>query len=459
MRHGITIPLLVTLATQFLWPFLWGGVPAWAQAPQRVVLDLRESIRTAIARSPEVKGAWFEVEGFLGKKMQADAAKLPQIDLTSVLGPSPRARGDQVSSPDSTSDPQITGIFLRGDLQVIVPLYTWGMIESFQEAARRGVEAAKQGVRIKSGDVALRVSQAYWGLVLTKELRRLLEEIGTQMDEGVERVERLLEGGFSSEIDLYKLKTFQGEVAKTRNLVERGETLAKEALRAWLGLAGSVEGDVKEDRLPTELAAPLALELLIEESRQKRPEFTALREGILARKALVEAEKAKRYPLFFFGLFGSLAHATNRDRLTNPFVMDPLHHGFFGPVVGFKYGLDFGVTDGRIKEAEAEVGKLEALQAFAEEGIPLQIRKAYGELEEARKNSLALAEAFANAKKWVVAALANFDLGIGEAKDLADAVLAYARSQAEYFQALFTYQVGVAALEQAVGRNVADVAF
>ena len=447
------------IAIGLLTALLCHSLPARAQAPQRVVLDLRESVRTAVARSPEVKGAQFEVEGFLGKKMQADAARLPQINLTSVLGPSPRARGDQVVSPDNQSSPEINGVFLRGDLQVILPLYTWGMIESFQEAARRGVEAAKQGVRIKATEVALNVKQAYWGLVLTKELRRLLDEIGGQLDEGVERVERLLEGGFASELDLYRLKTFQGEVAKTRNLVERGEGLAKEALRTWVGLVKDVEVDVKDDRLPSELTAPPAVDILLEESRQKRPEFTALREGIRARKALVEAEKAKRYPLFFFGVFGSVAHATNRERLTNPFVIDPLRHTAVGPVLGFKYDLDFGVTAGRIKEAEAEVGKLEALQAFAEEGIPLQIRKAYGELEESRKNALALAEAFANAKKWVVAALANFDLGIGEARELGDAVLAYAKSQADYFQALFTYQVGVAALEHAVGRDVAEVAF
>ncbi len=53
--------------------------------------------------------------------------------------------------------------------------------------------------------------------------------------------------------------------------------------------------------------------------------------------------------------------------------------------------------------------------------------------------------------------MANSDLGIGETKDLADAVLAMAKTRADYFQAVFNYQMGVAQLDNAAGRDVEEI--
>jgi len=178
----------------------------------------------------------------------------------------------------------------------------------------------------------------------------------------------------------------------------------------------------------------------------------------MAKKALLEAERAKYWPMVFFGIQGSLAYAPNRDRiLSNAFVQDPLRHAFVGPVLGLKYNQDFGITAGKVREAQAEVAKLEALRTVASEGIPLQVQRVYAEVQEAWQNVLALERAFENAKKWVVTALANFDLGIGETKDLADAVLAMAKTRAEYFHAVFNYQMGIARLENAAGRDVEEI--
>ena len=112
-------------------------------------------------------------------------------------------------------------------------------------------------------------------------------------------------------------------------------------------------------------------------------------------------------------------------------------------MIGFRYNLDFGIASGRIKEAEAEVQKLDALQTFADDEIPLQVRQAYGTVVEAKKTVQAFDEAFANAKKMLVAAYSNYDFGVGEPRDLADAVFVYAKSRGEYFQALYAYVFGL----------------
>jgi outer membrane protein TolC len=398
-----------------------------------------------------------EVEGFRGKQLQALGIGRPQVELGTVLGPSPRARGDQVSSPDDQYSPDVTGIFIRGTVSIIQPIFTWGLTRDAREAAEHGVRAAQAGVDVKQTEVALRVKQAYWGLVTARAIRTFLLEVRDQVDQATRRTERLVDGGFATDVDVFRLRAKRAELDKGLHLTERTIDLAAEALASWTGQPKGTVIEPADRALPADVRPIRALELYVQEALATRPEFVQLQAGLQARRKLVEVERKQGYPLFFVGLVGDLAYATNRDRLENPYVIDPFYHAALGPVIGFKYSLDFGIRAGKVKEAEAEVQKLEALRDFAAEGIPLQVRDAYNTVVEAARNVKAFDEAHQNAKKWLVASSSNADLGIGESSDLADAFEAYARTRAEYLQALYAYVFGLEQLAHATGQDVAEV--
>ena len=138
-----------------------------------------------------------------------------------------------------------------------------------------------------------------------------------------------------------------------------------------------------------------------------RPEFYQLREGIEARRRLVEVERKQRLPAL-------LRRHPGRPRVRDQSgpAREPVRHRSpvphrRRPVIGFKYSLDFGIRAGKVKEAEAEVQKLEALRDHALDGIPLQVRDAYITVVEAERNAKVLDEAFENAKQWLVASSSN----------------------------------------------------
>ena len=85
------------------------------------------------------------------------------------------------------------------------------------------------------------------------------------------------------------------------------------------------------------------------------------------------------------------------------------------------------------------------------------MRDAYTTVVEAERNAKVLSEAHDNAKQWLVASSSNVDLGVGDPDDLADAFVQYARSRAEYLQALYAYVFGLEQLAHAAGQDVADV--
>jgi len=435
-----------------------------APRPGTVILDLKQAIEMAVMTSPDIKRVQAGVDAARAKKDQADAGRLPQFEFTSVLGPSPEARvfttelGD-VRSTDRTDRPTINGIFGRGDFALIQPLYTFGRISGLREAAGHGVRVEQARVEEKTSEVILKVKEAYYSLLLGMELQNLLLDIKDQLERALEKVERILEAGApgADEVDRYKLRTFRGELQRNLNEVEKVIDVATAGLKTLTGLAPDQVIEPAVKTLEPDPRPVPSLEEALKEAKERRPEFVQIREGLLATQALVAATRADLYPQLFMAVTGSVSRATNRTPITNPFVFDELNHTVVVPLIGFKWHFDFGILAGKVREAQAEHQKVVHAKELAEQGVPFQVRKAYRELEEARQSIRATEEAYANARRWLVAAVANFDLGVGEAKEVADALVAFVKMRAENFKAIFNYNMALAALDQATGKALREV--
>lgn len=426
---------------------------ATGEEPVRLTLD--DAIRRALQGSGEVRGAAFGLEAARGRVAQADAGRYPKLEFTAITGPSPRARGNQVSSPDSTSSPDVTGIFGRADFSLTQPLYTFGYLTALRAAAREGVAAGEAEVREREAAVALRVKATYYGLLLARDLKVLLEDLRGQLRSAREKVERQLRARAPGvdQIDLFKLQTFEAELGRALLELTRQEAVAADALGVLAGLREGQRAEPADERLRAEPDPPPPLEGYLEAVRETGPELRRVTAGLAAREHRLEAERATFYPQFFVALIGSIAGTTNRDRVTNPFIRDEFEHTELGVVAGLRWSFDFGVTAGRVREARAERDRLDALRETAEGGIPLEIRRLHRELTEARAAIAATEASARSARRWLVAAVANFDLGVGEAKDVADALGAYAKGQSDHLRALYNEKAVRAALEAAVGRT------
>lgn len=434
------------------------GVAAQSDPAPRVV-SLEEAIKLSVQFSPQIKEEQFGVLLRQSQRRQADAARFAQFEITIVGGPSPRARGNQISSPDSKGDPDITGVFGRAAFSLIQPLYTFGKIKNFRKAATHGVAVSKATVQQRATEVAMLVYEAYYGYQLATALENLALEIGDRLTGTLEKVRRQIdaEAPGVDNIDLFKLQTFEAEIDKQLNDIRQGKALALTGVHTLMGLPADTPLALADTSLQPLERDVDPLEQYISDARQLRPEFTQAREGVKAFAALTQAAKADYYPVFFFGVFGSIAEATNRDFFTNPFVFDPLNDDAVAPVLGVRWKYDLGITAGKVDEAEAKLGQIQQKHALAEQGIPFQVRQAHLELQQHTANIDATRKGFRNARKWFFTALSNFDLGIGEAKDVADAAVAYARMRAAYFQAVYEYNLALAKLDHAAGRDVATV--
>ena len=423
-----------------------------------LVLDLDGCIQTALQNAPEIGEAQADQALTESRLDEAKGYRLPQISLTSLVGPAPGAKKEDltpvVNTEKSFNMRDLTW-FTSSDIMITQPLWTFGKISENMKAAIHGIEVDKAKKRQKGHEVALEVKKYYYGLLLARELQGVIAELQQYMRQGKEKVQELIdnESAAGDPMDLHKIDAYSGSVNKYMEEAHKGECLATAALKARLGLEPGLDIDIPTDELTEPENGFADIGEYIEKARVQRPEFKQLAEGMAARTALVQAAKANYYPdIFLAGIF-SWAYAEDRDKIRNPYISDSFNHLYGGVALGARWKLDFGITKSKVAGEQAQLNRLSSTRQFADTYIPLQVKKAWFELNEAFNNISTTKSSYHSAKKWGAAALANFDFGIGNPRDVFDAVEVYGKMKAAYYQSIYDYYIAKANLDYAIGEN------
>jgi len=174
-------------------------------------------------------------------------------------------------------------------------------------------------------------------------------------------------------------------------------------------------------------------------------------EALAAQESQVKAATSDRYPSFFAAAQGSLAGAPGQEALYNRYIPDEFNHAYVGVVAGVKWNFDFGIGKAKVDKMRAEYDKLVHTKAFAEMNIPIQVARSYQEHVEWKAAVESYQRAATASRKWTFTAMADFDMGVGTAYDMLNAVDKYGHNQARYLEALFRYNLSWGELEYAVG--------
>lgn len=426
-------------------------------------LNLKQLTDLALKFSPEVKASKSEMRFAEEQHAEVKGYYYPQLDATVIGGVVPKAKRPYVDiEPNATRghivypDPsnKLHGItvFGRLDLTLYQPLYTFGKIAFRERAAGRNIKVKEAGVDLKRGEIILRVAEAYYGLVLAEQGKDAVREARTYLSDTRERITRLLaiQSPNVKESDRYRLAMYEGGVEKFAAQAEEGAKVAYHALKALIGYAPEQDFRVPPE-LPTPAAAPGTLDQQIRTALELRPEFTQLKEGLVARQLLVDAARADQYPSFFAAVIGALAGAPGRETTRDPYINDFFNQAYGLPVVGAKWHFDFGITKAKIRQAQAELQQLQHTEKAALMGIPVEVAQAFGKVQENYKASVGLEKSYVNARRWLITSFSNFDMGLGKMEDIFQAFERYGTFRGDYLLALYQYNLATAQLDRATG--------
>ncbi|MEW6755336.1 MAG: TolC family protein [Candidatus Latescibacterota bacterium] len=436
--HALTLGLMLCGLTATRLP----GVPA-------PPYTLEELVEAAVAANAAVLEVGWKVREAQAQLAQARAAYLlPRLRLESEAGLVPDAEGDLFTPPADTTGWRTLGPFSRHELQFVQPLYTFGQLDSRRQAAIHGVSVGEADLAQARLDVAHRVRELYWGVLLARDLDGLAARLSKAIDE------KLAEVDVDETLDVsdrYQLKLALVELGLQRGTVARKLELAWSALRWESGLPAGAPLELEAEGLE-----PVALRLapLKEVTRRAlahRPDWRKLQAGLAARKEQADAARSAFFPSFYLAGGVRYAVAPGRTDQHNPFIKDEFNYLNAGAFLGMRQSLEWPMLRADAAKADAVYRQLRAKETSAVEGVELDVRRAYTDHQQAAAEMAAADESRKLARQWVQEAQDDYELDPASLDDLVAAFQAWATREKAYYEAVYAHNLALAELERKAG--------
>ena len=418
------------------------AAPASA-APTKLTLE--QVIAKAVA-GPKVRVADGDIAMASAKVAEADAARLPKIKAMAFGTISPDIECENadctVTGPENFAW-DFQGMMGGGQLDVTQPLFTFGKIDHARRAARAGVDAQRALADETAGDLAVDAARAYWGVKLARELGFMLDDGIEEIGNAIKKFDERTGKDAVSIQDRQRVVILLAEAKVQRADATAGELQALAGLRALVGIA---DADIDDTPL-----ASVTRELPKVATGDGRPQAVAAKHGLRAYDQL--AEQASSYYFPDIALVGSavVARAQGADDPPSAYANDPYNRTGAGLVLALQWQVEPWNVKARVDRARAEAHKARAQSDLAAAGALFDAQTALAEATAARDKVVAADDGVKAARTWLASVLQADAVGTAEAKDLADAYIAWFQMRARWAQAVFQWNVAVVRLGRAAG--------
>jgi outer membrane protein TolC len=323
------------------------------------------------------------------------------------------------------------------------PLCTWGKISNGYQIAKLNVEASQEDYRKHENELVFNVTKSFYGILVIRELVKLTEDAYKQTANHVDAVEERYKAGVASNFDLLRakvqLKNMEPQVIRVKNGLE----LAKTGFKTLLGLPQDtmikLKGELEYKPIKVDLVQS------IEEALVNRPETKALElRKEMAGTALAIAKKAN---------WPNIALIANYD-YKKPLYFKNEWGTDWNITVALQMPIFTGLGNrGKISQASCRLSQAEHGLKLLKEGIEMEVRASYLQLEEARKLVESQKENIAQAEEALSIVEERYKQGLATNLEVMDTQLAVTKAKANYLQALSDYVIAKAKLEKAIGKQ------
>ncbi|MCA9581490.1 MAG: TolC family protein [Myxococcales bacterium] len=431
-----------------------GDNPAAVEEPNAPVRTLAELVAAARANYPGLRAAAHRVEAAEAQLTEATYSPFFQVSADAALGIAPRTTGSPIYSRDSQlplDNPWEP--FYRVGAQAVIPLWTFGKITGLRDAAKAGVDAAKEGKDVSLAQLLFNVRRAYYSLQMSLDIQQMLDEGQGKLEDAARRLEQRIEENDPevNELDRYRLITTIAEVRGRRSETERLEHSAHDALLALTGIKRFTVPECPLSVVEYELKRPSDY---VSRAIEDRPDLAMARAGMRARHAEDDIYTAKYFPDIALALSASTSIAPGITDQSNPFIIDRGNFQSIGGAIVARWDLDLIGHWQRDKRTDAQVEETRALVDEALAGVKIEVSATYHEVVEAEQRVEAWGEGHRDAREWFVAAAQGYQIGTVDPKELIDAVKAYFSARASHVIAIMDYNTAIAKLSRVTGQDL-----
>lgn len=441
----------------------YAGLPVLILCPPQMALSqnatapspltLQQAVNIALEKNPQRKVALADKKVAAASVGTARSSLLPHVTFseTAELGDDPV----YVFGSKLRQQRFDTGDFALNILNTPAPYGnfgtrvggTWTLFDSFASwhgvtRANRMKDAASQQLERADQEIVFHVVEAYYGVLLAGKQLDVAEQSLKTSQAILDLTKNRYESGVVVQSDYLsaqvRLAMRKAELIRAQDDV----ALARAQLSTAMGVSTADEFTPAEALAEKSLPA-LSLDDLEKQALEKRPDLNRIRSEEAAQRQSVSMAKSA---------FGPRVNAYGGWEADNPTML--AGGGGNNWLAGIQ--VQFDLFEGGAKRAElsreqALEQKASALQETATDAIRLEVRRTYYDLDAARQQIDIARATIAEAQESLRINQDRYDSGLLTITDLLGAEESTRRSQTDYWQAVYSYQVGYANLELASG--------
>lgn len=432
------------------------------RAQDTVQVSLNDFIARGLENSGQVAFERQNVNLAENQVKQANSRRfLPSFELNTQHGVVPGVESDVpgLSENEYYLDPNLEndwndwGVFTRAEVSAVQPIFTWGALRNAVKAAEAAAVAARERFESEKADLEIRLFELYQSHLLTSEIMRLLDEAEDTMEDIEQQMEERKDDDDADidDSDIYKFRVFKSEFAIRAAEVRENAAMTK---RIWNYVLQGGEDIVYEP--DTRYLDPVTedlreLDYYRSHAVNNRAEVRAVEAGINAAEHGMKATRMKNYPSLFLGLSGSYAVTPNRPRQSNPFIINNTNYATGAVGVGIRQNLDFLSMNAEMERSRIQFDQARKLKEAAMDGVILELNEAYKNASLSRIKVNRTDDALVTSKEWLRQEQLDYDFGMGETKDLIDAMQKELELRVQLRQTTFEFNNDLAELHRAAG--------
>lgn len=404
---------------------------------KNIDMTLERCIELALGNNPQINAAFHDILASDTRIKQVWSNYFPQLSWQTGY-----TRIRQLQLSDALGKNLTFNYFILGQITFQQMLYDFGVTQNQATIKRLDYEAYKTTLGATINDVIYQTKDAYYNLLLAFESKKVAEDTVNKFEMFYNQAKAFYEIGMNPKVDVTIAEVNLSNAKLQLIQADNAVNLAIARLNNIMGVPFIDQYNVQE-RLqyqPVDITFNKAVDI----AREARPELKLAELKVESANQTLKLVKKSYFPT----LSVEGQYQLGGRSWTNNY--------------GYNFGgyLNFPTVNGmliknEIQEARYLYDKELANARNTQNQIYLEIQNAFLTLEE-KKNQMPVALlGVKQSKENYELSYGRYRVGEANPTELKDAQINYQQAQLSYYTALYQYNLAKAALEKAVGKNLA----
>jgi outer membrane protein TolC len=400
-------------------------------------LELEHCIEIALKKHPGIRAAANTLKAGESRVGQAKSGYYPQVSGSASYNrtdPTSTTSGRLSTTAGSVYDSYGSSVALSQNL------FDFGKTSTQVQIQTLNLDSSRSDLDQAIAQVVFGVRQTYWGLLRARRDRDVAREVVGQYGQHLGRARGFFEVGMKPKFDVTKAEVDLSNAKLNLLKTENALRLAQVALNNAMGLPEAPDYEIR-DSLDFQ-RVKVDLEQALKQAYDRRPDLQSVLAKKKSQQETITLQKKGYYPY----VTGNASYGWGGDSF-------PLNQGWnVGATLNIPLFSGFS-TKYQVDEARANLDVLKANEEVLRQGIFLEVKQVWLNLQEAADRIGAAEIVVRQAAENLELANGRYAAGVGSPIEVTDALVAQSNAKTSFIAALYDYKMAQATMEKATGEK------